>query len=370
MGRIVFVAARVFALATVLSRLLRKMTAAPPIVVAPAPADPANDITVVIPARDEATRVGPAIRAMIGAPGVFEVVVVDDQSSDATGPVSSSAGARVVSAGERPPGWAGKTWAVQRGVDAATTEWVVVLDADTRGDPRLPIALVRRAIDDRLDLLTVAGRFRPGRPGAQWLHASLLATLVYRFGPPGVGGRIVANGQCMLLRRGVWRAHGGMSEVADSVVEDVALARSMASSGRRVAFVDAAGLLEVEPYASLASTWTGWGRSVGLPGVDPLVRRALDVAVLVLVMPVPVIRLLTARADVIDVMAVTIRLGALAGMRAAYTQRGESYWLSPVADPLAIAALVTGLFRRRHSWRGRTYDVPIMSGSPVRTGDR
>ncbi|MEJ7799245.1 MAG: hypothetical protein WKF60_01920, partial [Ilumatobacter sp.] len=128
--------------------------------------------------------------------------------------------------------------------------------------------------------------------------------------------------------------------------------------------------LEVEPYASLTSTWTGWGRSIGLPGVDPLTRRILDVAVLVLVMPVPVVRLLSARADVIDLTAVVTRLGVLAGMRGAYTERGGSYWLSPVADPVAITALVTGLFRRRQAWRGRTYEVPIVTGSPARTGDR
>ncbi|MEO6654215.1 MAG: glycosyltransferase [Ilumatobacteraceae bacterium] len=351
--------ARICALVTVLTRLLRRVTASPPVTAASVARS--DDITVVIPARDEAARIGPAIRAVIDAPGVREVVVVDDQSSDGTGSLAAANGARVVDAGERPVGWAGKTWAVERGLDAAHTTWVLMLDADTRADPRLPSAAVSRAIDDRLDLLSVAGRFRPGRPGAQWLHASLLAALVYRFGSPGSGGRIVANGQCMLVRREAWRAHDGMAAVADSVVEDVALARWMVSSGARVAFLDATDLLEVEPYGSLAATWAGWGRSIGLAGVDPLARRLLDVVVLALVMPVPVVRMLIGRADVIDLAAVVTRLGVLAGTRVAYVERGASYWLSPVADPLAIAALVTGLVRRRQTWRGRSYDLPVGS---------
>lgn len=361
MRRIVSAAVRAGALATVLSRLVRITVARPPIgtrVLPPAPPDEPPDeppVTVVIPARDEAGRVGPAIVAILGAPGVREVVVVDDESTDRTASVSSAAGARIVDAGPRPSGWAGKTWAVQRGIAAAMTEWVLVLDADTRADRRLPAALVARAIEDRLDLLTVAGAFRPGRPGARWLHASMLATLVYRFGPPGTGGRVLANGQCMLVRRREFSACGGMAPVAGALVEDVALARALESAGRRVAFVDATALLDVEPYPTLRATWIGWGRSVGLPGVDPFVRRLVDVIVLALVMPLPIVRLLGRRADVIDVVAAATRFGTLAGMSRAYRSPRASYWLSPFADPVAIAALVAGLVKRRQSWRGRTF---------------
>ena len=147
---------------------------------------PLSSISVVVPARDEAARIGPLLEAIVGAPCVGEVIVVDDQSSDATADIARRAGARVIEGTPLPDGWAGKAWALQQGIEAARSDWVVTLDADTRPAPMLPGALVARATGDRFDLLTVGGRFDLPTAGSRWLHASMLTTLVYRFGPPGV----------------------------------------------------------------------------------------------------------------------------------------------------------------------------------------
>ena len=108
----------------------------------PAPADrsrPHGDvdvsISVVVPARDEAARIGPLLEAIVGAPGVTEVIVVDDESADATAGLAAGAGASVVTGRPLPAGWVGKAWALQQGLDAAVGDWVVTLDADTRPDP-------------------------------------------------------------------------------------------------------------------------------------------------------------------------------------------------------------------------------------------
>ena len=136
--------------------------------------------------------------------------------------------------------------ALQGGLDVASGDWVVCLDADTRPRPELPVALVRRAVADGTDLLSVAGRFTGESSGARWLHASVLTTLVYRFGPPGWSpspDRLLVNGQCMAVRSETMRSVGGWEAVAGSVVEDVALARHLAAAGQRVDFLDAGELL-------------------------------------------------------------------------------------------------------------------------------
>ena len=121
---------------------------------------PAGDgITVVVPARDEAARIGPLLAAVVGAPGVAEVIVVDDESTDGTADVARSGGATVLTGEPLPAGWGGKAWALQQGLDAASGDWVVFLDADTRPSPDLPGSLVARMVADDLDVLTVGGRF-------------------------------------------------------------------------------------------------------------------------------------------------------------------------------------------------------------------
>ncbi|RKT79918.1 glycosyl transferase family 2 [Terracoccus luteus] len=53
-------------------------------------------VAVVVPAKDEAARIGVTVRALRGLQGVAAVVVVDDGSSDRTASLASSAGAEVV----------------------------------------------------------------------------------------------------------------------------------------------------------------------------------------------------------------------------------------------------------------------------------
>jgi dolichol-phosphate mannosyltransferase len=314
----------------------------------------------VIPARDEAGRIGPLLDAIVGAPGVDEVVVVDDQSSDGTAELAAAAGARVIDGRPLPDGWAGKAWALQQGLEAAIGDWVVTLDADARPDPRLPRATVARASSGRLDLLTVAGRFECPTPGSRWLHPAMLTTLVYRFGPPGVAppspNRTMANGQCMTVPRSAFLAGGGMEPVHNEVVEDVALARRLADDGRNVGFLDASELLTVRMFESFGDALVGWGRSLALPGVEPPARQVLDLAVVVLAQALPLPRLVAGRGDVLDVVLALARVGTLVGTRRAYDRTGAAYWTSPLADPIAAAAIGGGIIRRgRQNWRGRRY---------------
>lgn len=347
-----------------IARLASVRRRPPPVIAADTAIDSAVDrvprLSVVVPARDEAQRIGPLLDLLIGAPDIAQVIVVDDRSSDSTAEIARAAGATVVSGRELPAGWAGKAWALQQGLAVADGDWVLMLDADTRPDPRLARALVRRAEADRLDLLTVAGRFDcPTAPG-RWLHAAMLTSLVYRFGAPGTAtraDRLMANGQCMLIARSVAIECGGLEPVAGETVEDIAWARWLAAAGHRVGFLDAADLLEVRMYEDFAETLRGWGRSIALPGVEPRARQLADLAVLIVVQAAPLVRLVVGRGDLLDMVFVAVRLGTLFGTARSYRDRGIAYWSSPTADALAVALVGRGVFVTRQQWRGRQYPI-------------
>lgn len=322
-----------------------------------------RDVTVVVPARDEADRIGPLLDALEGR---YQVIVVDDGSTDETGTIARSHGATVIEAGARPAGWAGKTWALHCGVEAATGTWIVHLDADVRPHPDLPTAAAATAAQLGADLLTVATRV-VAPPRARWLHASMLATLVYRTGGPGAlrPGREPANGQVLVARRTTLAGPDGWSAVAGHVTEDVALARRLASTGRGVAMVE--GPVEVS-FDSFDDVRRGWGRSIGLPGIEPRWRSIADTVALAVVMPLPLVRLLTRRGDVLDVALLLARWGTAIGVSRAYRPAGRAVWLSPLADPIAIAAVAASASQRMVTWRGRRLAVPRVP--PGRSGIR
>ncbi|MBC6416911.1 MAG: glycosyltransferase, partial [Rhodospirillales bacterium] len=112
-------------------------------------------IVAVVPARNEADVVAEALESLAKQdyPGAFTVLLIDDRSDDATAAEAQAVAARVpgrlevLSAGERPPGWTGKLWALNCGTQAAAAApnfwWFT--DADIHHAPDTLRRLVEEA---------------------------------------------------------------------------------------------------------------------------------------------------------------------------------------------------------------------------------
>ena len=353
--------------AAVLARLARGRDRRAPL--APGPPFPGS-VSAVVPARDEAARIGPCLAGLLADPDLAEVIVVDDGSRDATAARAREAGARVVEGRPPPPGWVGKPWALQQGLEAARGDVVVSVDADTRPRPGLARALA--AALDGADLVTAGCRFRCDTAGERLLHPAMLATLVYRFGPADAAGarprpsRVIANGQCTAVRRAQLLAAGGYRHAAGHMTDDAALARGLARDGWRVAFHDGADLIEVDMHDSAREAWREWGRSLALPDVTPAAWQAADLAVVWLTLGLPPLKLLAGRARPIDLGLLALRWSLLAPLARGYVRRGAPFWLSPLADPAVAVRLTLSALRPARTWRGRTYPA----AGPGRTGPR
>ena len=137
-------------------------------------------VAVVVPARNEADVIGEALESLTAQdyPGAVELIVVDDRSDDGTGRVAQDiAGVHVVSGTERPAGWTGKMWAVSQGLAVRRTGdyvWLTdvlargngrrcfdrLTDADIRHHPRELAALIGKAEEEGLDLVSLMVRLR------------------------------------------------------------------------------------------------------------------------------------------------------------------------------------------------------------------
>jgi len=345
--------AQAVAAGVALARLARGRRRRPPL----APAAPRRSVTVVIPARDEAARIGPCLEGLRGEHA--EVVVVDDCSTDGTAGVAAALGARVVAGREPPEGWVGKPWALQQGLEAARGEVVVSLDADTRPRPGL-VGALDGALRDA-DFVTAGARFVCDTPGERLLHPSMLASLVYRFGPADADApaprpeRVIANGQCTAVLRERLLAFGGYRPAAAHMTDDAAQARALAAAGWRVAFFDGADLLEVKMHDSAAETWREWGRSLAYADVTSAAWQAADLAVVWLVLALPVLRAAAWRPARLDLALLAVRAALLGALARSYTRRGAPFWLSPLADPATAVRLTVSALRPAREWRGRTY---------------
>ena len=320
---------------------------------------PSVPVSVVVPARDEEARLAGCLEPLRADPDLHELIVVDDESTDATAAVAEAHGARVVRGRPLPAGWAGKAWALDQGLRSAQGELVLFLDADTR--PRAGLARALAAARDDELLLSAGPRFVCRSALERLLHPALLATLVYRFGPADAEGhqpapaRALANGQCMLVARGGLLAEGGFEPVRGRLTEDMALARVLRERARRIGFVDATELLDVEMYEGALETWTGWGRSLAVADAGDAGRLALDVATVWTCQALPAVRALVGRATALDWLLIAVRLSLHAALARSYAPRGAAFWLAPLADVPAALRLTWSALRPSRSWRGRTY---------------
>lgn len=237
-------------------RLGRRLRLGPP---APRPLDTPL-VSILIPARDEERAIGRCVAGALSQDyPATEVLVVDDGSTDGTGAILAGLDdPRLRTLRGRPlrGGWTGKCNACQQLGEAASGEWLLFLDADTAPQPALVRALLTHAEDRGLDLVTV---FPLLELGSFWERAVLppflaLIAAVFPFErlerPDVRPEEVLANGQCILVRRAAYVAVGGHGAVRDEVLEDVRLAQAIRRAGYRVGGGEALAHLRVRMYTS------------------------------------------------------------------------------------------------------------------------
>jgi dolichol-phosphate mannosyltransferase len=380
------------ALAVLVARLAPGRRRRPPVPPRPDASAADGDVSVVVPALDEAHRIRPCLDGLIAQGSVVrEILIVDSGSRDGTQDLVRAAISRdsrimLLRDAPLPNGWVGKVWALQHGLAHARGEWVLGVDADTTPQPGCVGGALAAARELAYDAVSFAPRFRIDSAAERWLQPALLVTLVYRFGAAGVDAdaeRVMANGQCFLARRDVLEAHGGYAAARASFADDVTLARALARAGRRVGFLNGARLYDVRAYTSAREAWREWGRSLDLKDATTRVRQWSDVLFLLVVQGTPLAALIVLLARMLRhlplgaggeaLLATSCALVAVRGMlqfalASSYAVRGAPFWLSPLADPLAALRILLSTLRRPTRWRGREYGslaTEDTSGAPL-----
>ncbi len=347
-------------------------------------------VSVIVPVLDEADRLAPCLEGLVGHGGdVAEILVVDGGSTDATRDIvrrfaERDLRIRLVDAAPIRDDWNGKPWGLHVGSHhiAADTRWVLTIDADVRPQPALVPSLLAHATKHNLRVMSIATPQRVSGSLEAPVHTSLLATLVYRYGIPGGATSdpesVQANGQCFLIERSLLNEVGGFASVAQSLVEDVTLARHCAAGGEPVGFfepADAGALVTVEMYAGWYDALVNWSRSLPMRDRYFGVRSWMRMADLGLTMGLPPMALLAGslwqgmplRRLTMRVNAALLitRLGTQLGMSRAYVALPMTHWTAIIADPVIVALVWRRTWQRHHHWRGRTVVVePTMAPAP------
>jgi glycosyltransferase involved in cell wall biosynthesis len=232
-------------------------------------------VSVIVPARNEEACLADCLQSLVAQSGVpFEIIVVDDHSTDRTREIATSfPEVRVIEAAPLPDGWTGKNNAVTTGARQSRGEWLLFTDADTVHLPGSLAGALKEAHDNGAELLS----YSPEQIAVTfWEMATLpivFAELARQYSPSKVSDPAspiaAANGQYILIRRDTYDAVGGHAAIAADILEDVALARAVKSSGRKILFRYAATSVRTRMYRNYRQLRDGWTKNLMLLFPNP-----------------------------------------------------------------------------------------------------
>ena len=238
-------------------------------------------IVAIVPARDEADVIGPAMTSLLcqDYPGRFDIILIDDGSTDATAGVARNAATslgranrlHILSSSSVPTDWTGKVWAMEQGITAMQNNgqleeapFLLFTDADIQHQPGILTALYTKAQTHHLDAVSLMVRLRQE---GFWAHLLIPAfvyffSLLYPFSAVNNPQKSAAGaaGGCILVRRAALEAAGGLAAIRSSVIDDCALAKCLKNNGPLWLGLTRSAQ-SLRPYNGLGGIWSMVTRS-------------------------------------------------------------------------------------------------------------
>jgi glycosyltransferase involved in cell wall biosynthesis len=346
------------------------------------------EVSIIVPARNEEASLGDCLESLTGQTGArFEIIVVDDASTDRTREIAQTyAGVRVISPELLPQDCAGKSWtgknnAIVAGAKAASAQWLLFTDADTVHLPGSLARALEEAKNERADLLSYSPEQVVVTFAERAVMPVIFAELAAHYPPrkvrdqnsgqsskqssrqsSGQGSEIAAaNGQYILVRRTAYDAVGGHAAVATEILEDVALARLFRNAGRRLYFRYGGDAVRTRMYRNWAQLREGWTKNLAL--LFPRPGRLALQSVFVWFVAWFTIAIAAAAAlsrHFVWIAAVVLWLLVYRRIRAAHFTTVNNLLAIAVGLPMFAYLLLHSKKAHKYgrvSWKGRAYSV-------------
>jgi hopene-associated glycosyltransferase HpnB len=234
-------------------------------------------VCAIVPARNEAELLPTTLRSLLTQDyaGEFQVVVVDDHSTDGTAAAAEQTamelGLRsrlhIVSAAPLPTGWSGKLWAMDQGIQTAQScspDYILLTDADIQHHPENLSQLVAKAEAESLDLVSLMVRLRCESFWEQLLIPAFVfffqKLYPFRWVNDRTNPMAAAAGGCILIRRPALDRIGGLQILRQALIDDCTLAQAVKGSANQTLHPIWLGLTQqtysLRPYPDLETIWT------------------------------------------------------------------------------------------------------------------
>ena len=226
-------------------------------------------IAVVIPARNEADVIGQSVSSLMAQSCVdaMHIFVIDDNSTDGTAEAAGAAARKcsrpealtVIPGQALPPGWTGKLWAVQQGIDKALPtqpQFLLLTDADIYHSPQNVSTLATLAEIGGYGLTSFMVKLHCQSFAEKLLIPAFVFFFFMLYPPEWIRSSrhktAGAAGGCMLIRPAALERAGGISAIRQEIIDDCVLAAAVKRSGGKVWLGVTPDTVSLRNYGSFA----------------------------------------------------------------------------------------------------------------------
>lgn len=228
-------------------------------------------VSVIVPARNEEACLGRCLESLVAQTGIdFEIIVVDDASTDRTAEIAKrfSPPVTVISAPPLATDWTGKNNAMSAGASVAKGNWLLFTDADTVHKAGSLAGAVAEAEGRGVALLSYSPEQEVRTFWEKVVMPVIFAELASTFPPKKVNDAAspvaAANGQYLLMSRAAYDAVGGHTKIASDLLEDVAMAWLVKSSGHKIFFRYGGDAVSTRMYRNWGQMKEGWTKNLAV----------------------------------------------------------------------------------------------------------
>jgi len=236
-------------------------------------------VSVIMPARNEAGTIGPALASRLADdyPNL-ELIVVDDRSTDGTAEVAHYVAGgdgrlRVLRVDVLPPGWLGKVHALRVGEQAATGEWLLFSDADVHVVPGALRRAIATAEHDRLDMLALVPEYTASSSAVTVVWTVFLRAMGIMLSPKAIrdpgSKQALGSGAFNLVRRSAYERTAGFDWLRLETADDVGLAVLVKGAGGSLEVMNGRGSAFVEIYPTIGDFMRGVEKNGGTTAAHP-----------------------------------------------------------------------------------------------------
>ena len=327
-----------------------------------------SDITVLIPARNEADMLQTTLPALNEQGKGLHIIIVDDQSTDETSEVANRAGGKnslILPGKSTPSGWSGKLWALEQGRGHLSTSLVLLLDADIEPLPGIIGKLRKTMREKNVHLISLMAVLRMETFWERLLMPAFIYffKLLYPFHLSNSSSSKVAAaaGGCILLETRVLDEIGGFNSLRGELIDDCALAKKVKSRGYKTWMGLSHSVRSLRPYNSIRAIWNMVARTAFTQLRYSKLLLILCTVIMLATFGMPAIGLIWSTLSVRLLSAFCLASMVLTYLPTLKFYRMSAWWAfaMPLIGSLYLAMTWASAFNhwrgQTSQWKGRAY---------------